>query len=140
VAKLNDETVGGKNGKRFAKLLNEIYEAVGGGQHRLAAMGIRALLEQVMIEKVGDLGTFAKILDAFHAQGYVALIQRETLENILEAGHAVMHRFFLPTQEDLDVLLDVTEVVLQAVFLHLPASTHVADRVPPRQTRPKANE
>jgi hypothetical protein len=34
-------------------LLSEIYEALDGGQHQLAAMGIRALLEQVMIVKVG---------------------------------------------------------------------------------------
>jgi Domain of unknown function (DUF4145) len=124
----------------FAELLNEIYEAVRGGQHRLAAMGVRALLEQVIIEKVGDQGTFSKNLDAFQTRGYVALIQRETLENILETGHAAMHRLFSPTAEDLDVLLDVTEVVLQAVFLHLPASTNVADRVPPRKSRPKLTD
>jgi hypothetical protein len=103
-------------------------------------MGIRALLEQVMIEKVGDLGSFVKILDAFQTQGYVGLVQRETLENILEAGHATMHRFFMPREEDLGILLDVTEVVLQGVFIHLPASANVADRLPPRQTRPKSNK
>jgi hypothetical protein len=44
-------------------LLEEIYQAVDGGQHWLAAMGIRALFEQVMIMKVGDLKTFQEKLD-----------------------------------------------------------------------------
>ncbi|WP_377828808.1 DUF4145 domain-containing protein [Bradyrhizobium lupini] len=103
-------------------------------------MRVRALLEQVMIEKVGDHGTFSKNLDAFLTQGYVGLVQCETLGNILEAGHAAMHRLFSPTAEDIDVLLDVTEVVLQAVYLHLPSSTNIADRVPPRKSRPKITE
>src|SRR5262249_58142817 len=42
----------------LASLLHEIYEAVHGGQYRLAAMGIRALLEQIMVSKVGDRGSF----------------------------------------------------------------------------------
>jgi len=37
----------------LGSLLHEIYQAVHGGQYRLAAMGIRALLEQIMVSKVG---------------------------------------------------------------------------------------
>src|SRR6266567_5932439 len=59
--------------KQLFELLDEIYQAIAGGQHRLAAMGIRALLEQVMIAKVGDLNTFDEKLDAFQAGGYVSL-------------------------------------------------------------------
>jgi hypothetical protein len=47
----------------LGSLLHEIYQAVHGGQYRLAAMGIRALLEQIMVSKVGDLGSFEKQLD-----------------------------------------------------------------------------
>lgn len=48
-------------------------------------------------------------MDAFQTQGYVALVRRETLENVLEAGHATMHRFYSPQEEDVDILLDVTD-------------------------------
>jgi hypothetical protein len=36
------------------ELFDEIYQAVNAGQHRLATMGIRSLLETIMIAKVGD--------------------------------------------------------------------------------------
>ena len=64
----------------IGSLLNEIYEAAHSGQTRLAAMGIRALLENLMVQMVGDQGTFEKNLDAFQNGGYVSGIQRNTLE------------------------------------------------------------
>lgn len=62
-----------KEGANLGSLLNEIYQAVHGGQYRLAAMGIRALLEHVMVSKVGDLASFEKNLDAFEKKGDVTL-------------------------------------------------------------------
>jgi len=79
-------------------LLSETYQAMHGGQNRLAAMGIRALLEQLMISTIGsDQGSFEKNLSAFHDAGYVSLPQRDTLNNILLIGH----RAFRPTATDL---------------------------------------
>src|SRR6266850_5135987 len=46
-----------KGDAAIGAVMMEVYQAVTGGQYRLAAMGIRALLEQVMIQKVGDLKT-----------------------------------------------------------------------------------
>jgi hypothetical protein len=63
--------------------LHEIYQAVRGGQLRSAIMGIRALIEQVMINKVGDNGSFLKNLDAFQRAGYISLVQRDALNDIL---------------------------------------------------------
>jgi hypothetical protein len=71
----------------LGSLLHEIYQAVHGGQYRLAAMGIRALLEQIMMPKVGDLGSFEKQLDAFEKAGYISFIQRDTMKATLEVGH-----------------------------------------------------
>ena len=57
-----------KGSGALGALLFEVYQAVDGGQFRLAAMGIRALLEQVMIAKVGDHRTFNEKLDAFQKE------------------------------------------------------------------------
>jgi Domain of unknown function (DUF4145) len=65
---------------------------LGGGQHRLAIMGIRAFFEQMMISMVGDHGKFDANLNAFCEQGYISLVQRDAMKAILEAGHAVTHR------------------------------------------------
>ena len=112
-------------------LLMEIYQAVDGGQHRLAAMGIRALLEQAMIAKVGDLKTFDEKLDAFQKKGFISLIQRDAMREIIEIGHAAMHRAFNPTEKELSVALDIVEGIFAAIFDHAEASATLADRVPP---------
>ena len=64
-----------KGDAAIGAVMMEVYQAVDGGQHRLAAMGIRALLEQVMIfKKVGDLKTFDMKLDAFQTGGFISAI------------------------------------------------------------------
>ncbi|MCP4486715.1 MAG: DUF4145 domain-containing protein [Gammaproteobacteria bacterium] len=85
--------------KYTSHLLSEIYTALHNDSRRLATMGARALLEHIMVSKVGDKGTFAKNLDAFHMQGFLSLKQREIIEPILEAGHAAIHRGFDPSVE-----------------------------------------
>jgi hypothetical protein len=72
--------VGGRSAASLGELFLEIYQAVSGGQFRLAIMGVRALIEQVMIHKVGDKGSFVKHLDAFQQAGYVSLVQRDALK------------------------------------------------------------
>lgn len=118
-------------------LLHEIYQAVRGEQFRLAAMGIRALLEHVMIAKVGDLNSFEKNLDAFQNAGYISHIQRDAMKAtlLIEVGHAAVHRAFSPTYANLIVALDVVEGVLAPLFAHKDAAEKLAQRVPPRVPR-----
>jgi hypothetical protein len=127
--------IGKKGEDTLGSLLSEIYEAVDGGQHRLAAMGIRALLEQVMIAKVGDLRSFEEKMDAFQKGGYISLIQRDAMKTTIDVGHAAMHRAFKPTEKELKVALDIVEGILAPLFDHKDAAQELADRVPPRPSR-----
>jgi hypothetical protein len=47
--------------EKLDDLLKEIYRATENALPRLAVMGIRALLEKIMVLKVGDHGNFCKI-------------------------------------------------------------------------------
>jgi hypothetical protein len=122
-----------------AQLFDEIYEAMRGGQYRLATMGIRALLERLMISKVGDLGTFERNANAFCEQGYISAFQRDQMNAILDAGHATMHRRFTPNEGDVSTALDITENILSAIYVNGEAAEMVADRVPPRPPRAKSS-
>jgi len=128
--------LGDKKEVDLNRLLKEVYQAVDGGQNRLAAMGIRALLEQVMILKVGELPTFEKKLDDFQERGYVSLIQRDAMRATLDVGDAAMHRAFKPTEQDLKVALDIVEGILAPIFGHKDAAEKLSDRVPPRAPKP----
>jgi hypothetical protein len=118
-------------------LLSEVYRAVDGGQHRLAAMGIRALLEQVMVKLVGDLKTFDEKLDELQAKGFISLIQRDAMRDTLEMGHAAMHRGFKPDEPELSLALDILEGILAPIYGHAKESSKLAKRIPPRAPKPK---
>lgn len=116
-------------------LLNEIYVALQNNLPNLSAMGIRSLIEKIMIAKIGDQGSFNKNIAEFEKHGYVSRIQRDRLEAILEAGHAVIHRTFTPTTEDVITLVDITEHIIETVYLHESKITELKKRVPPRTVK-----
>ncbi|HME22075.1 MAG TPA: DUF4145 domain-containing protein [Acetobacteraceae bacterium] len=118
----------------------EIYTAVHNDSRRLAAMGIRAALERVMIDKIGsDQGTFKNNTDAFDKAGYLSVRQRGHIDTILEAGHAAIHREWQPSDQDIITLLDITESVIEAAYLHDQLSNALDRKIPPgpRPRRPK---
>ncbi len=117
------------------KLLMEIYVALQNNLPRLATMGVRSLLEQVMVSKTGDKGSFGKNLHEFETLGYVSRIQRERLEAILDAGHAAIHRTFVPTKRDVITLVDLTEHIVETVYLHEAKIDALKKRVPQRPPR-----
>ncbi len=99
----------------------------------LASMGVRALLELVMIDKVGDMGSFKGSLAEFTKQGFVSAKQAEILETVLETGHATIHRSFRPDSADLDTCIDIAEGVLLSVYVHPDQAALLATRVPKRE-------
>lgn len=113
-------------------LLNEIYVAVQNNLRNLALMGVRSLLEKIMIAKVGDKGSFFNNLEAFSAQGFVSQKQKENLSIILEAGHAAIHRKFNPIKNEIITVLDITEHIIESVYLHQSKIDQLKKRVPQR--------
>lgn len=120
-----------------ATLLNEIYIALQNNMPSLAAMGVRSVLERIMISKVEDLGTFAKNIAEFERMGFVSRIQKERIEAILEVGHAAIHRRFKPTVIEVNTLIDIVEHVVETVYLHEPKIAELRKRIPPRRARNK---
>lgn len=118
--------------ERIGDLIFEVYRAVDAKQYRLAAMGIRAALEQIMILKIGDLGTFAKNLNAFQNGGFISSIQRDAMRATLDVGDAAMHRGYSPKEQDLRIALDVLDGVCSPIFGHGDEAKGMSRRVPPR--------
>ncbi len=121
-------------------LMLEIYTAVQSDLRRLVAMGVRAVLESVMVERVSDQRSFKANLDAFVKAGYLSVRQQGHLEAILEAGHAAMHRVWEPTADHINILLDITESIIETVYLHergAAALDRAVPRQPPRRSAPK---
>jgi hypothetical protein len=120
-----------------AEMMREIYVAVQNGLPRLAVMGIRSLLETVMQDKVNDQGSFAATLRVFSDRGHISQSQRDILDAALQAGHATIHRQYVPNDDVVITCMDVAEHVLQSVHV-LPKTTKSLLRsVPKRGVRGK---
>lgn len=121
------------------ELFKEIYIALPNNSVRLATMGLRALIEHVMIDKVGDNGSFSNNLDQFQKKGFISQIQSAVLEPVLEAGHAAMHRSFVPSTSDLLAIIDITENIVESIYINEHRVKHLLEKIPPKPTRkPKA--
>jgi hypothetical protein len=114
-------------------LMKEIYSSLHNNSRRLATMGIRALIEHIMIKKVGDQGSFSKNLDSFAAQGLISLSQEDILNTVLEAGHATIHRSYSPTNEDLQTCMDITESIVESVYIHPEKANKLKKKIPKRE-------
>jgi len=117
-------------------LLKEIYAALHNNSRRLVAMGVRAVLEFMMVEKIGDRGSFEANIRAFREAGYLTEKQSEHFKAILEAGHAAMHRNFNPSVADLKTVLDLTENIIERTYIHEEQAQKLQKRIPERTPRP----
>lgn len=116
-------------------LLEEIYVSMQSRSLRVAAMGIRALIETVMIDKITDHGSFSSNLDALMNKGFIAESQKETLLAVIDFGSATIHRGFFPQFEDIESALDITEAVIAAIYIYPLQAEAIRDKVPPRPPR-----
>lgn len=124
--------------KAFAfipRLLKEIYGSLYSEHRALSAMGIRALLELIMIEKVGDRGVFRKNVDAFQNEGFISQLQRALLEPTIEFGHASIHRNYAPKIEELITALDITESLIHTIYVLPDKAKSLGEAVPPRRKK-----
>lgn len=124
--------LGGKT-RVARRLLKEIYIGIQNDSKMLATMGVRALMEYVMIDSVGDKGSFSNNLAEFTDRGFISKQQRTILEAVLEAGHATIHRSYQPSDDDLQTCVDIAEVVLQNVYVHPAKAAKLKERVPKRK-------
>jgi hypothetical protein len=119
-------------------MLREIYAALAADASSVGAMGVRALLEFIMVSKVRDQGSFAANLDEFEKQGYVAKLERDRLKRVLDVGSAAIHRGFLVSPLDAMTLLRIAEHVVESLYIHDGDVAHVSSKVPPRARRAKS--
>lgn len=120
-----------------AEIMAEVYIALHNDSKRLATMGIRSALEEIAKDKGGgDQGSFTKNLDKLATAHYISLRNRGRLETIIEAGHAATHRGWHPTHDQIKIFLDITESLIETIYLHEPRAEHLEKAVPPR-SKPK---
>lgn len=115
------------------QFLKEIYTSLDNSCPRLAAMGIRALIEYIIIDKCGDHGNFTRNLEEFRSSGYVSPNQAKQIAAVIEMGHAATHRVFQPSVDDLKTSMDIVETIIADMYVHPERATKLASSIPTRK-------
>jgi len=118
--------------ENFSSLLSEIYAALATDGRRLATMGARTIVDMVMADKVGDIGSFSKKLEALEVQGVISRLNREYLGTALDAGSAAVHRGHVPSISAVDQVMDIVENLLETVYVLPKAAEQLRKETPPR--------
>lgn len=118
-------------------LLEEIYNSLDAATTALPLMGARALLDMLMVDKVGDVGSFAQKLRALEGQGFISRKNRDILEVALDAGSAAAHRGHAAKLGDVQAVMDIVENLLQATYVLDKVAVELKKSTPPRRpTKP----
>jgi len=103
----------------------------------LAVMGARALIDVVIADKIGDVGSFEKKLDMLEERKFVSSLNRVQLAAALDAGSAAIHRGHKPSPETVGQVLDIVENIVEAVYVLPKTAEQVSKETPPRQPSPR---
>jgi len=115
-------------------LLREIYICLQNACPRSAAMASRALLEHLFISVIGkDFGAFFNNMEEFQKLGKISEIQKQAITDVLEAGHASIHRGFKPKREDIITIVSIIENLIEVLYVHQNELTKLKARIPKRQ-------
>jgi len=105
----------------------------------LAAVGVRTVLDMILVSKVGDSGGFKAKLRQLENDSHVTASERERLDVLAEVGNAAAHRGFRAHIEDLGIMVDILERVVQKLYIDPEKDKELSDHakrigagVPPR--------
>lgn len=127
-----------KSPHRIADLMGEVYMALHNDSRSLALMGARTIVDLLLVDKVGDTGTFGSKLQMLEAQGFVGKQSIAILEAALDAGSAAAHRAFKPTTEQLNQVMDIVENLLQSVYVLEKSAAEIRKATPKRPGKKRA--
>jgi hypothetical protein len=95
--------------EEYRTLLNEIYSALDNRLYTLASAGIRTAIDRLIVEMIGDIGTFKSKLSSLQKKGIVNNDEFDLMDSIIDAGSASVHRGYSPTQDIVIAMLEITE-------------------------------
>ena len=117
-------------------LLKEVYLALQADAPRLAMMGCRAILDRIMVQAVGDVGTFPDKLNRMVDERRLSQADRDVLDAAVDAGSAPAHRGYQPTPRVLGHVVSIVEHSVQSTLLPEVAE-EIKAKTPKRPKRKK---
>lgn len=129
---------------KFKEVLEEVYIALDANIRFLAAFGARTALDMLIVDQIGDVGTFKEKLDKLESEGYMDSTEKELLYAVTEAGNAAAHRGFAPDEELLNSVIDILESLFDKFYIKpdrdkdlLSKARNLIEKIPKRKNNIK---
>ena len=100
----------------YKEVLNEVYVALDVDARFLATFGARTALDMLIVDKIGDVGSFKEKLSKLESELYIDATEKELLDAVLETGHAAAHRAYAPDGELLESVIDILESLFDRIY------------------------
>lgn len=118
---------------KMAHVVDEIDTALQAGLRSLSLMGIRALIEALMLSCIGeDKKSFKKNLDEICKQEYISRKNADFIYMVIDAGSAVIHRGHIPSEEDVCTCVEMVKNLMEQVYIIHPKLDAMSKRTPKR--------
>jgi hypothetical protein len=121
------------------QLLSEIYRSLDSDTRALPMMGARAVLDRVIVDTIGDVGSFEQKLKKLEAERHISAKGREILDVALDAGNAAAHRGYTPTVKNVHSVMDIVENLVHSTYVLEAAAKEIKKDTPPRPPKKSAN-
>jgi hypothetical protein len=102
---------------QLRKILLETYKAIDYELYSMASTGTRTIIDQLTIDKVGDVGSFNQKLNLLEKGAVIDNEEKELLRVIIDAGSASAHRAFAPSGQTMNSMMDVLESILEKIYI-----------------------
>ncbi|MBA7567674.1 hypothetical protein ES708_09389 [subsurface metagenome] len=70
----------------------------------------------LIVDKIGDVGTFKDRLNKLESEGYIDSTEKELLDAVTEAGNAAAHRGYAPDEKLLNSVIDILESIFDRIY------------------------
>jgi hypothetical protein len=124
-------------------ILDEMYTAIQHDLRYLAAVGARTALDIVIVDKIGDIGTFAEKIKNLEKSEFISNEEAELITAVVEAGNASAHRGYFPDKKHLISMIEILESLLHKFYVQdsdkkklLSVARNIKKVVPPRPAKP----
>jgi uncharacterized protein YutE (UPF0331/DUF86 family) len=115
--------------------MQEVYRSLDANNKRLPMMGARTLVDMLIVDKVGDVGTFDEKLKKLEHLGVISSQNRELLNAALDVGHAAAHRGHAPKSDEVNAVMDIVENLLHVVYILPEMAERLKKTTPQRHTK-----
>lgn len=101
----------------YQEILNEVYIALDNSLYRLASAGTRTAIDCLIIDLIGDVGTFKDKVEALVNKGVIDNGEKDIFLALIDAGSASMHRSFNPDRDLVEHMMDILDKILFKVCI-----------------------